>query len=154
MEKKLRENARWNVNKTIRCLVRNKIKHRKKYKIGKSYPRVSEISLSCTPPGVRFYISHTAKNRNCAVSLVRNVFRWEAGSSFPPVVCKQGRIQDLELRGAWVGKGPGGRTPPPPKLWGFEELQTFIWTTIFNQPHHFYQTKKTLLWVLILSDNC
>ena len=27
--KKLRENARWNVNKTIRCLVRNKIKHRK-----------------------------------------------------------------------------------------------------------------------------
>ena len=24
----------------------------------KSYPRVSEISLSCTPPGVRFYISH------------------------------------------------------------------------------------------------
>jgi hypothetical protein len=116
MEKKLRENARWNVNKTIRCLVRNKIKHRKKYKIGKSYPRVSEISLSCTPPGVRFYISHTAKNRNCAVSLVRNVFRWEAGSSFPPVVCKQGRIQDLELRGAWVGKGPGGRTPPPPPL--------------------------------------
>ena len=40
------------------------------------------------------------------------------------------------------------------KLWGFEELQTFIWTTILNQPHHFYQTKKTWLWVLILSDNC
>ena len=80
MEKKLPENARWNVNKTIRCLVRNKIKHRKKCKIGKSptplvrfqsfsnsaslvrerlksYPRVSEIFLSCTPPGVRFYIS-------------------------------------------------------------------------------------------------
>ena len=56
--------------------MRNKIKQRKKYKIGKSptplckisillklgkphkksYPRVSEISLSCTPPSVRFYI--------------------------------------------------------------------------------------------------
>jgi hypothetical protein len=30
MEKKLQGNARWNVNKTIRCLVRNKIKHQKK----------------------------------------------------------------------------------------------------------------------------
>ena len=51
MEIKLQENARLNVNKTIRCLVRNKIKHRKKYKIGKSpTPLVSEISLSCTPP--------------------------------------------------------------------------------------------------------
>ena len=41
--------------------------------------------------------------------------------------------------GAWVGEGPGevGEPPPPPKLWGFEELQTFIWTTILNQPHHF-----------------
>ena len=28
--KKLRENARWNVNKTIKCLERTKIKHRKK----------------------------------------------------------------------------------------------------------------------------
>ena len=73
--------------------------------------------------------------------------------------------------GAWEGKGSGdhlrssvgqGQSPgsgprgakPPRKLWGFEELQTFIWTTILNQPHHFYQTKKTLLWVLILLDNC
>ena len=74
--------------------------------------------------------------------------------------------------GAWVGEGSGdllrspsgpGKSPSrgsretnphPRKLWGFEELQTFIWTTILNQPHHFYQTKQTLLWVLILSDNC
>jgi hypothetical protein len=28
-----------------------------------------------------------------------------------------------------------------------------IWMTILNQPHHFYQTKTTWLWVLILSDN-
>ena len=76
----MRENARWNVNKTILKVytVRNKIKHRKNYKIGKSpwvrfkffsnsaslvrerlksYPRVSDISLSCTPTGVRFFIS-------------------------------------------------------------------------------------------------
>jgi len=33
-KKKLQENTRWNVNKTIRCLVRNKIKHQKKYKQG------------------------------------------------------------------------------------------------------------------------
>jgi hypothetical protein len=83
----------------------------------------------------------------------------------------QGRIQDLGLGGAWVGEGSGDRLrfPAGPgqsprrgfrwakplllKLWGFEELQTFIWT-ILSQPHHFYQTKKTLLWVLILSDNC
>ena len=55
----------------------------------------------------------------------------------------QGRIQDLRLGGAWVGEGSGdrlrspadtGQSPsrgsggetPPPKLWGFEELQTFI----------------------------
>ena len=71
----------------------------------------------------------------------------------------QGRIQDLWLGGAWVGEGsedsiwfpagpgqsPGGQTHR--KLWGFEELQTFIWTTILNQSHHFYQTKKTWLWV-------
>jgi hypothetical protein len=50
MEKKLRENAPWNVNKTIRCLVRNKIKHRKKYKIGKFPTPLGKISLSCTPP--------------------------------------------------------------------------------------------------------
>ena len=55
----------------------------------------------------------------------------------------QGRIQDLWLggvsrRGVWgplnvpqrvVGRalvgGPGGEAPPPPKLWGFEEFQTF-----------------------------
>jgi hypothetical protein len=72
--------------------------------------------------------------------------------------------------GAWVGegsgdrlrspagprqspdRGPGGRSPP--EALGFEELQTFIWTTILNQPHLFYQTKKTWFWVLILSDNC
>jgi hypothetical protein len=36
MENNFSENARWNVNKTIGYLVRNKIKHRKKYKIGKS----------------------------------------------------------------------------------------------------------------------
>jgi hypothetical protein len=48
-------------------------------------------------------------------------------------------------------RGPRGRSPPL-KLWGFEELQTFIWTTILNQSHHFYQTKKTWFWVLILSD--
>jgi hypothetical protein len=58
------------------------------------------------------------------------------------------RFQDRALVG-----GPGGWNPPP-KLWGFEELHTFIWTTILNQPHHFYQTKKTLLLILILSDNC
>ena len=59
----------------------------------------------------------------------------------------QGRIQDLGLGGggggAWVGEGSGdrlrfpigSRTEPwygaqggetPPKLWGFEELHTFI----------------------------
>ena len=85
-------------------------------------------------------------------------------------VSNQGRIQDLWLGGAWVGEGSGDRSrspagprqspgrgsrgampPPPRKLWGFEELQTFIRTTnkILNQPHHFYQTKKTWLWVLI-----
>jgi hypothetical protein len=82
----------------------------------------------------------------------------------------QGRFQDLWLGGAWVGEGSGDRLRSPAgtmqspvrgprgeapwKLWSFEELQTFIWTTILNQPHHFYQTKKTWLWVLILSDNC
>jgi hypothetical protein len=35
---------------------------------------LSEISLSCTFVGVRFHISHTAENRNCAVSLVRKIF--------------------------------------------------------------------------------
>ena len=39
------ENARWNVNKTIRCLVRNKIKHRKKHKIGKSRTPLGKISI-------------------------------------------------------------------------------------------------------------
>ena len=42
---KLRENARWNVNKTIRCLVRNKIKHRKKFKIGKSPTPLGKITM-------------------------------------------------------------------------------------------------------------
>jgi hypothetical protein len=42
---KLRENARWNVNKNNRCLVRNKIKHRKKYKIGKSPTPEGKISI-------------------------------------------------------------------------------------------------------------
>jgi hypothetical protein len=42
-----------------RCLERNKIKHRKKYKIWKSPTPLGKISLSCTPPGVRFYISST-----------------------------------------------------------------------------------------------
>jgi hypothetical protein len=71
----------------------------------------------------------------------------------------------VSRRGVWgplkIPTGPGQspvRGPrggeAPHKLWGFEELQTFIWTTILNQPHHFYQTKKTWLWVLILSDNC
>jgi hypothetical protein len=62
------------------------------------------------------------------------------------------------VRGTWVGEGSGdsiwfpagpGQSPGGQahrKLWGFEELQTFIWTTILNQPHHFYQTKKTWLW--------
>ena len=45
MEKKLRENARWNVNKNVRCLVRNKTKHRKKYKIGKSPTPEGKISI-------------------------------------------------------------------------------------------------------------
>ena len=62
----MREIARWNVNKKIRCLVRNKIKHLQSFSNSaslvrerlKSCPRVSEISLSCTPPGVRFYVSH------------------------------------------------------------------------------------------------
>jgi hypothetical protein len=83
----------------------------------------------------------------------------------------QGRIQDLWLVGSWVGEGTGDRLrspavhgralvgdqrggQSPPEALEFEELQTFIWTTILNQPHHFYQTKKTWLWVLILSDNC
>ena len=42
---KLWENARWNVNKTIRCIVRNKIKHRKKYKIGKSPTPLGKITI-------------------------------------------------------------------------------------------------------------
>jgi hypothetical protein len=42
----LRENTRWNVNKTIMCLVRNRIKHRKKYKIGKSPTPLGKISPS------------------------------------------------------------------------------------------------------------
>ena len=70
------------------------------------------------------------------------------------------------VRGAWVGERYGdrirspaaqGRAPgakPTGSSGGFEELQTFIWTTILNQSHHFYQTKKSWLWVLILSDNC
>ena len=56
----------------------------------------------------------------------------------------RGRIQDLWLgggvsrRGVWgphtvppagrrqsPGRGPRGGEAPPPKLWGFEELQTF-----------------------------
>jgi hypothetical protein len=32
------------------CLVRNKIKHWKKYKIGKSWTPLGKISLSCTSP--------------------------------------------------------------------------------------------------------
>jgi hypothetical protein len=43
----------------------------KKCKTGKCPTPSGKISLSCTFAGVRFYISHTAKNRNCAVSLVR-----------------------------------------------------------------------------------
>jgi hypothetical protein len=38
----------------------------------KSYPRVSEISLSCTLPGVRFYMSHTKPpNSFCLHSIER-----------------------------------------------------------------------------------
>ena len=43
--KQLRENARWNVKKIIRFLVRNKIKHRKKYKIEKSPTPLGKISI-------------------------------------------------------------------------------------------------------------
>jgi hypothetical protein len=74
-----------------------------------------------------------------------NRYYWETG-------CYQGRIHDLWLGGAWVGeeygdrlrspagprqspgKGPRGAKPPG-SSGGFEELQTFIWTTILNQPH-------------------
>ena len=44
---KLRKHARWNVNKTIIKVftVRNKIKHRKKYKIGKSSTPLGKISI-------------------------------------------------------------------------------------------------------------
>ena len=61
--KKMRENARWNVNKTIRCLVGNKIKHRKKYKIGKSPSPlgVGDFSILYSP-GVRFYMSQKYKH--------------------------------------------------------------------------------------------
>ena len=62
------------------------------------------------------------------------------------------RVEGRALVGAQGGAGKARKAPR--KLWGFEELQTFIWTTILNQPRHFYQTKKTWLWVLILSDNC
>ena len=40
----------------------------------KSFPWVSEIFPSCPLTGVRSFISHTAKNRNCAVLLVRNAY--------------------------------------------------------------------------------
>jgi hypothetical protein len=50
----------------------------------------------------------------------------------------EGSVQEL------FTEGSRGTNPHPRKLWGFEELQTFIWTTILNQPHNFYQTKKTL----------
>ena len=64
----------------------------------------------------------------------------------------------VSRRGVWgplkVPRGVLVGYPGDLKLWGFEESQTFIWTTFLNQPHHFYQTKKTWLWVLILSDNC
>ena len=57
-EKKWQENARWNVSKTIRCLVRNKIKHLKKYKIGKSpTPEgVGDFPVLYSP-SVGFYMS-------------------------------------------------------------------------------------------------
>ena len=42
-KKKMGVNARWNVNKPIGCLVRNKIKYQKKYKIGKSLTPLGKI---------------------------------------------------------------------------------------------------------------
>ena len=41
----LRENARWNVNKTIRGLVRKRIKHRKEGKTKKSQTHAGKISI-------------------------------------------------------------------------------------------------------------
>ena len=52
--------------------MRKRVKHRKRCQIVQSVtPSGVTDLLSCTSPGVRPYISHTAKNRNCAVSLVR-----------------------------------------------------------------------------------
>jgi hypothetical protein len=62
-KQKLRENARWNVNKTVRCLVRNKIKHRKKYShryiIIFRIPRYDNVWLSL------FWMTRTTKYICC-----------------------------------------------------------------------------------------
>jgi hypothetical protein len=60
----------------------------------------------------------------------------------PGFVVKGGREY---ARGLETLAGPGQNPYRERKLWGFEELQTFIWTTILNQPHHLYQTKKNQL---------
>ena len=65
---------------------------------------------------------------------------WITSGADPGFVVNGGREY---ARGLGTLAGPG--QSPYRKLWGFEELQTFIWTTILNQPHHFYQTKKNQL---------
>ena len=44
----------------------------------KSFPWVSKIFPSCPLTGVRSFISHTVKNRKCAVSIVRNECPWNS----------------------------------------------------------------------------
>ena len=44
----------------------------------KYYPRVSEISLSCTPPGVRFYISSN-KWSKISITTTQKVWRYQKG---------------------------------------------------------------------------
>ena len=104
-------------------------------------------------------IKTNKKKRKRKVKHNKLIKKKKEGHSASKRTLHQGRIQDLGLGGAWVGEGSGdrlrspagpgqspsrgsrGAKPLPPKLWGFEELQTFIWTTILNQPHHFYKTK-------------
>ena len=89
---------------------------------------------------------------SCSTSSIRRVNLVTRGGSR---VCSKGgwagegfgdRTRSPAGPGQSPGRGPMGAKPPPPRSsGGFEELQTFIWTTILNQPHHFYQTKKTTL---------
>ena len=93
MEKKLQENARWKVNKTIRCLVRNKIKHRKKYKIGKSptpYPWCRRFPYLVLPPVLD---SIFLLIKNISIFLIFIAPMWHAGKSHINGKCKMCTIQ-------------------------------------------------------------